>query len=86
MVATGQEMVREKKFSRSGELSGNFTLSQGKFKSLKEIKEKWHFTSTYLYFSLYFYCFLTCEIFFCEHESCCSVVHCGLLLLLIYRF
>ena len=77
MVATGQEMVREKNFQGQGKF-------QGKFKSLKEIKEKWHFTSTYLYFSLYFYCFLTCEIFFYEHESCCSVVHCGLLLLLIY--
>ena len=32
MVAKGQEMVRER--------SGNFTSSQGKFKSLKEVREK----------------------------------------------
>ena len=32
MVATGQEMVREK--------SGNFTFSQGKFTSLKKVREK----------------------------------------------
>ena len=36
MVATGQEMVREKNFQGQGKF-------QGKFKSLKEIKEKWHF-------------------------------------------
>ena len=36
MVATGQEMVREKNSSRSG----NFMLSQEKFKSLRAIREK----------------------------------------------
>ena len=30
----------KKKISRSGKVSGNFSVSQGKFKSLKEIKEK----------------------------------------------
>ena len=36
MVATGQEMVREKNSSRSG----NSTLSQGKFTSSKKVREK----------------------------------------------
>ena len=40
MVATGQEMVRGKNFFKVGEKSGNFTSSQGKFKSLKEVREK----------------------------------------------
>ena len=30
MVATGQEMVREKKFFKVREMSGNFILGQGK--------------------------------------------------------
>jgi len=41
-AATGQEMVREK--------PGNFTSSQEKVKSLKEVREKWNFKSTYLFF------------------------------------
>ena len=41
MVATGQEIVREKKkFFKVREKSGNFTLSQGKFTSLKKVREK----------------------------------------------
>ena len=40
MVATGQEIVREKKFFKVREKSGNFTSSQGKFKSWKEVREK----------------------------------------------
>ena len=41
MVATGQEIVREKKkFFKIREKSGNFTLSQGKFTSLKKVREK----------------------------------------------
>ena len=52
--ATGQEMVREKKFFKIREKSGNFTLSQGKVKCVIEFGEKWNFKSTYLFFSLYF--------------------------------
>ena len=59
VVATGQEMVREKIISSR---SGNFSLNQGKVKFLKEVKEKWNFKSTYLFFSLYFYCFLIFKI------------------------
>ena len=40
MVATGQEIFREKKFFKVREKSGNFTLSQGKFTSLKKVREK----------------------------------------------
>ena len=40
MVATGQGMVSRKNFFEVGEKSGNFTSSQGKFKSLKEVREK----------------------------------------------
>ena len=40
MVATGQEIVREKKILQGQEKSGNFTLSQGKFTSLKKVREK----------------------------------------------
>ena len=58
MVATCQGMVREKISSRSR----NFTASQGKFKSLKGVGEKWNYKSTYLFFSLKFYCFLTFKI------------------------
>ena len=42
MVATGQEIVREKNSSRSGK-------SQGKFTSLKKVREKWNFKSTNLF-------------------------------------
>ena len=58
MVATGQEMVREKIFI-AREKSGNFTSSQGKFISLKEVRKKESFKSTYFFFSLYLCCFLT---------------------------
>ena len=40
MVATGQEMVMEKKLFKVRETSRNFIFSQGKFKSLKEVREK----------------------------------------------
>ena len=40
MVATGEEIVRQKKFFKFREQSGNFTSSQGKFKSWKEVREK----------------------------------------------
>ena len=49
MVATGQEIVREKKKFKVREKPGNFTLSQGKFTSLKKVKEKWNFKSTNLF-------------------------------------
>ena len=39
MVATGQEIVREKNLQRQRK-SGNFTSSQGKLKSWKEVREK----------------------------------------------
>jgi len=40
MVAKGQEMVMENNFFKVRERSGDFTSSQGKFKSLKEVREK----------------------------------------------
>ena len=41
MVATGQEIVREKKkFFNVREKSGNFTLTQGKFISLEKVRKK----------------------------------------------
>ena len=41
MVATGQGKVRGKKILfKVREKSGNFTLSQGKFTSLKKVREK----------------------------------------------
>ena len=58
-VATGQKMVKGKKFFMVRKKSENFTSSQGKFKSLKEITKKGSFESTYLLFSLYFCCSLT---------------------------
>ena len=58
-IATGQKMVRGKKFFMVREKSGNFTSSRGKFKSLKEVRKKGSFKSTYLLFSLYFCCSLT---------------------------
>ena len=67
MVTTGQEMVREKKFLQGQEkFQGISVWGQGKFKCMKEIKGKWNFKSTYLFFSLYIYCFLIklFEIFF----------------------
>ena len=58
-IATGQKMARGKKFFMVREKLGNFTSSLGKFKSLKEVREKGSFKSTYLFFSLYFCCSLT---------------------------
>ena len=58
-VATGQKMIRGKKFFMVREKSGNFTSSQGKFKSLKEVRKKGSFKRTYLFFSLYICCSLT---------------------------
>ena len=40
MVATGQEIDREKNILQCQRKSGNFTSSQGKFKSWKEVREK----------------------------------------------
>ena len=50
LVATGQEMVR-----------GKILQGQGNFESLKEVREKWDFESTYL-FPPRFYCFLTLSL------------------------
>ena len=44
-VATGRKMVRGKKFFMVREKSENFTSSQGKFESLKEVREKGSFKS-----------------------------------------
>ena len=57
MVATatiGQEVVRV--FLKVRKKSGNFILSQGKV--LKKTGKSENFKSTYLFFSLYFCCFL----------------------------
>ena len=40
MVATGQEMVRGKKFFKVREMSGNFILGQGKLEILKKSQGK----------------------------------------------
>ena len=63
MVATGQEMVRGKILQGQGK-SGNFTSSQGKFESLKEVRKKWDFESTYLLYTPppRFCCFLTLSL------------------------
>ena len=63
MVATGQEMVR-KKFFKVREKSGNFTPSQGKFKSLREVREKWNLKGTNLFIanSAMFLCKQECEL------------------------
>ena len=58
-VATGQKMVKGKKFFMVRKKSENFTSSQGTFESLKEVRKKGSFKSTYLFFSLYFCCSLT---------------------------
>jgi len=62
----------KKKFFKVRETSRNFIFSQGKFKSLKEVREKWNFKNTLLFFSFYVYCFLTFRLFctFYRHESC----------------
>ena len=49
MVAIGQEMIWEKIFFRKN--SGNFTSSQGKLKSLKEVRNKGNFKSTFVHFT-----------------------------------
>ena len=51
MVATGQEMIREKIFFKVRENSGNFTSSQGKLKSLKEVRKTGNFNSTFVHFT-----------------------------------
>ena len=51
MVATGQEMIREKIFFKIRENSGNFTSSQGKLKSLKEVRKTGNFKSTLVHFT-----------------------------------
>ena len=58
-VATGQKMVKGKKFFMVRKKSENFTSSQGKFKSLKEVRKRGNFKSTHLFLSLYFCCSLT---------------------------
>ena len=68
MVSTGQEMFREK--------SGNFKCSEsGKISSLKEVREKGSFKTTYVFFSLYlrvlFSNILKSFCTFYGHESCC---------------
>ena len=40
MVATGQEMFRGKILFKVRGKSGNFSLSQGKVKSLEEVRKK----------------------------------------------
>ena len=40
MVATGQEMFRGKILFKVGGKSGNSSLSEGKVKSLKEVRKK----------------------------------------------
>ena len=42
MVATGQEMVRGKKFFKVREMSGNFILGQGKLAFWRKVREKWN--------------------------------------------
>ena len=59
LQSRSQEMVSEKIFLLGQEKSGYFTLSQGKLKSLKEVREIRHFKSTYSFFSRHFYCFIT---------------------------
>ena len=61
LVANGLEMVRGK-ILQSQRKSGNFTSSQGKFESLKEVREKWDFEGTYLSFFPRFYILLSNSI------------------------
>ena len=44
-------MIREKIFFKVRENSGNFTSSQGKLKSLKEVRNKGNFKSTFVHFT-----------------------------------
>ena len=57
MVAIGQEIIWEKIFFKVRENSGNFTSSQGKLKSLKEVRKTGNFKSTFVHFTY-------------GHESC----------------
>ena len=57
-VATGQKMVKGKKFFMVRKKSENLTSSQGTFESLKEVRKKGNFKSTHLFLSLYFCCSL----------------------------
>ena len=57
MVAIGQEIIWEKIFFKVTENSGNFTSSQGKLKSLKEVRKTGNFKSTFVHFTY-------------GHESC----------------
>ena len=65
-----------KKFFKVNEKSGNFTLNQGTVKSLKELREKWNFKSTYriLFPLLLLFSNVYKKIFvnFMEMESCCN--------------
>ena len=40
MVATGREMIKEKKFFKVREKSVNLTSSQGRLKSFEDVREK----------------------------------------------
>ena len=44
-------MIREKIFFKVRENSGNFTSSQGKLKSLKEVGKTRNFKSTFVHFT-----------------------------------
>lgn len=56
MVATGQKMVGRKKYFQGQGNAREFHFESAK--SLKEIWEKWHFKSTYLFFSLHLHCYI----------------------------
>ena len=87
MVTTGQEMVRgKKKFQGQGKVEEISVWVRENLNVWKKSRENeilrvhiYSFPSTLIVF-LYLKFFST----FYGHESCCSVVHCGLLLLLIY--
>ena len=52
MVATGQDMNDQGKNILQGQgNSGNFTSSQGKLKSLKEVRKTRNFKSTFVHFT-----------------------------------
>ena len=80
MVATGQEMVREKIF-KAREKSGNFTSSQGKCMSLKEVRKKGRFKSTYFFLfplSLLFSNILNSFVHFTDMNHVVLVYYCSL--------
>ena len=60
MVATGQELFMGKIIFKVRGKSGNFSLSQGKVKSLKEVRKKWNFKSAILLLILF--CSLYCIV------------------------